>query len=116
MGDQRTPQEVFKHHADVLAHGDIWGIVSDYADDAVFVSSDGVLRGKDGVRQAFVRLLGDVPGANWHFETVFADDVLLLRWSADSARARVADGVDTFVFRDGLIRLQTVNYTLQRKS
>jgi len=27
----------------------------------------------------------------------------------------VDDGIDTFVFRDGLIRVQTVRYTLQRK-
>jgi hypothetical protein len=26
--------------------------------------------------------------------------------------ARVEDGIDTFVFRDGLIRVQTVRYTL----
>ena len=25
-----------------------------------------------------------------------------------------AAGIDTFIFRDGLIRLQTVRYTLQR--
>ena len=27
---------------------------------------------------------------------------------------KVEDGIDTFIFRDGLIRLQTVRYTLQR--
>jgi hypothetical protein len=26
---------------------------------------------------------------------------------------RIEDGIDTFVFRDGLIRVQTVRYTLQ---
>ena len=26
------------------------------------------------------------------------------------------DGVDTFIFRDGLIQAQTVHYTLQRKA
>lgn len=29
-----------------------------------------------------------------------------LEWSAESARTRVEDGIDTFVFRDGLIRVQ----------
>jgi hypothetical protein len=43
------------------------------------------------------------------------DDVLFLEWAADAARTRVEDGIDTFVFRDGLIRLQTVRYTLQLK-
>ena len=46
---------------------------------------------------------------------MFVDDVLFLEWSADSAHTRVDDGIDTFVFRDGLIRVQTVRYTLQHK-
>jgi hypothetical protein len=35
------------------------------------------------------------------------------RWPAP--RTGVEDGIDTFVFRDGLIRVQTVRYTLQLK-
>jgi hypothetical protein len=73
------------------------------------------LNGKEGIRQAFVRLVGDVPDAQWELKTVFADDILFLEWSADSAHTRVEDGIDTFVFRDGLIRVQTVRYTLQHK-
>lgn len=115
MSDQRTPEEVFQHHGQVLGAGDIDGIVSDYSDDAIFIGPDGILRGKDGIRQAFVKLVGDVPNAQWELKTVFADDILFLEWSADSAHTRVEDGIDTFVFRDGLIRVQTVRYTLQRK-
>ena len=115
MSAARTPQEVFQHHGQVLGAGDIEGIVSDYADDAIFISPDGTLRGKDGIRQAFVKLVGDVPAAQWELKTVFADDILFLEWSAESAHTRVDDGIDTFVFRDGLIRVQTVRYTLQRK-
>ena len=107
--------EVFQHHGQVLGAGDIDGIVSDYSDDAIFISPDGTLRGKEGIRQAFVKLVGDVPDAQWELKTVFADDILFLEWSADSAHTRVEDGIDTFVFRDGLIRVQTVRYTLQRK-
>jgi SnoaL-like domain len=115
MSDPRTPEEVFQHHGQVLGAGDIEGIVSDYSDDAIFISPDGILRGKDGIREAFVKLVGDVPDAQWELKTVFADDILFLEWSAESAHTRVEDGIDTFVFRDGLIRVQTVRYTLQRK-
>ncbi len=60
----RTPQEVFQHHGEVLMAEDLDGIVSDYTEDAMFITPEGgVLRGKDGVRQGFVKLLGDVPGA-----------------------------------------------------
>ena len=39
-------------------------------------------------------------------------DVLFIEWTAKSSATRVEDGIDTFVFRDGLIRVQTVRYTL----
>src|SRR3954447_6257263 len=82
----RTPQEVFQHHAETLMAGDIDGIVSDYADDAVFITPDGVLRGKDGIREAFTNLLGDVPDAEWQVPTqVFEGDVLLIEWTARAA-------------------------------
>ena len=115
MSAHRTPEEVFLHHRQTLEEGDIWGIVQDYSDDALFIGPDGIVRGKDGVRQAFVKLLGDLPEARCDLKTLFADDVLFLAWSAESARTRVDDGVDTFVFADGLIRVQTVWYTLRRK-
>jgi len=112
----RTPQEVFQHHAQVLIAGDIDGIVSDYADDAVFITPDGVRRGKDGVREGFVKLLEDVPAAEWAVPTeIFEGDLLFIEWTADAQNTRVDDGVDTFVIRDGLIHAQTVRYTLIQK-
>ena len=111
----RTPQEVFQHHGEALVAGDLDGIVSDYSDDAIVISPDGVLRGKDGVRQAFVKLLGDLPSAEWELLTThFEEDILLLEWKATSAKTKAEDGIDTFVFRDGMIRVQTLRYTLTR--
>lgn len=112
----RSPQEILQHHGAVLMAEDLEGIVSDYADDALFITPEGIRRGKDGVREGFVKLLGDIPGASWELPTqLFADDVLLLEWKAESEKAKVEDGIDTFVFRDGLIRVQTVRYTLTPK-
>lgn len=109
----RTPQEIFRHHGEALGAEDLDAIVSDYSDDALFITPDGVQRGKEGVRQGFVKLLGDVPHAKWELPTqIFEDDVLLLEWKATSEHVKVQDGIDTFVFRDGLIRVQTVRYTL----
>jgi ketosteroid isomerase-like protein len=111
----RTPQEVFQHHAEVLIAGDLEGIVSDYSDDAVFITPAGVKRGKDGVREGFTQLLKDVPDAEWDVPTqIFEGDALFIEWTAKAASTHVEDGVDTFIFRDGEIVLQTVRYTLQR--
>lgn len=112
----RTPQEVFAHHGQALAAGDLDEIVADYTDRSVVITSSGVARGKDGIRKAFVKLLDDLPNAVWNLKNQILDgDVLFLEWAADSAVNRVDDGVDTFVFRDGMIWAQTVRYTAHRK-
>jgi ketosteroid isomerase-like protein len=112
----RTPQEVFAHHGQALAAGDLDGIAADYADDSVVITSAGVARGKDDIRKVFVKLLDDLPNAAWDLKTrIFDGDVLFLEWAADSAANRVDDGVDTFVFRNGMIWAQTVRYTPHAK-
>ena len=47
---------------------------------------------------------------------IFDGDVLFLEWAADPTVQPVDDGVDTFVFRDGMIWAQTVRYTAQPNS
>jgi ketosteroid isomerase-like protein len=85
----RTPQEVFQHHAEALIGGDIDGLVDDYADDAVFITPDGVRRGKDGVREGFERLLSDLPSAEWQVPTqIFEGDLLFIEWNARRSRRR----------------------------
>ncbi|HEX3205701.1 MAG TPA: nuclear transport factor 2 family protein [Propionibacteriaceae bacterium] len=114
MAATRSPQEVFDHHAQALGAEDLDEIVADYSDDAVFITPSGVLRGKDGIRQAFAGVLSEVPQATWDLKTtIFQDDILFLEWGAEGGGNRIEDGIDTFVFRDGLIRVQTVRYTLQ---
>ncbi len=112
----RTPQEVFAHHVEALGAGDLDEIVADYAEDAVFITPAGVLRGLGGIRTAFTQLLADVPDADWTLKTqIYEGDVLFLEWAADAGATFADDGIDTFVFRDGLIRVQTVRYTLQHR-
>jgi hypothetical protein len=109
----RTAEEVFGHHGQSLGAEDLEEIVADYADDALLVVQKKVYRGKDGARQVFTQLLSDVPQAAWELETVFADDVLYLEWKATGGGRKVENGVDTFIFKDGMISVQTVVYTVQ---
>ena len=111
-----TPQEVFAHHGQALAAGDLDEILVDYSEDSVVITSAGAARGKDAIRRMFVKLLDELPNAAWDLKNQILDGhVLYLEWAADSATNRVDDGVDTFVFRDGMIWAQTVRYTLQSK-
>lgn len=110
----RTPEEVFAHHGEALGKEDVEEIVADYADDAILVVQKQVYRGQNGARQVFTQLLKDVPQAKWELETVFADDVLYLEWTASTGAETVLDGIDTFLFQDGMIRVQTVVFKVRK--
>lgn len=114
MATTRTAEEVFAHHGQALGAEDLEGIVSDYTEDAILIVQNKVYRGRDGARAVFTQLLSDVPQAKWTLGTVFVDDVLYLEWQARSADRHVDDGIDTFIFADGQIRVQTVRYTVTR--
>ena len=110
----RTPQEIFAHHAAALGAGALDAILADYTDDAVIISPEGPVRGRDGIREAFTQILAALPDATWDIPTqIFEGDVLFIEWSAVSKAGRVTDGTDTFVFTDDGIRAQTVRFTLQ---
>ncbi|MET8571523.1 nuclear transport factor 2 family protein [Streptomyces sp. NPDC004783] len=108
----RTPREVFADHGERLGTGDLDLISRNYTEDAVFVTPEGVLTGRAGVREGIGRLLADLPDADWRLTPRFAGNVLFLQWTATTATHEVTDGVDTFVFRNGLVSAQTVRYTL----
>ena len=110
----RTPQEIFQHHAAALIAGDVDEFVADYDDDALVITAGGVLRGRDGARAFVTDMLGQLPNATLQVVTqIFEGDVLFLEWTADSDKAQIRDGVDTFVFRGDSIGVQTVRCTVE---
>lgn len=112
---KRTPEEVFAHHVQALGAEDPDATALDYADDAVLITQDGVMRGKAAIRDFFTAVFQALPQAKWDVKPTFVDNILFLQWTADSRRASISDGVDTFLFKDGLIQVQTVRYTLVPK-
>jgi SnoaL-like domain len=111
---ERTPQEIFEHHMRAVGAGDLDALLDDYTEDAMVITPQGTARGRPAIREAFTGMLGQIPDATFDMYTqIYADDVLLAEWSAVGSKARITDGVDTFVFRDGLIRVQTVRFTLE---
>ncbi|HZS75590.1 MAG TPA: nuclear transport factor 2 family protein [Ktedonobacteraceae bacterium] len=112
---KRTPQEVFRHHAQALGNEDLDATAMDYAEDAVVITQDGVIRGKSAIRDFFAAVFRAIPQAKWNVKETYVDNILFLEWTADSMKGSVNDGVDTFIFKDGLIQYQTVRYTLEVK-
>ena len=112
---KRTPEETFGHHAQTLMAEDLDGILADYTDSSYLVNPSGILHGKTAIRGFFADLIAALPQASWDVKTTYVDDILFLEWTADSKAASVSDGVDTFIFKDGMIHIQTVRATIVPK-
>ena len=106
-----TAEEVFGEHSRALRAEKLEEVVNTFHDDAIVIANRKVYRGLDGVRQVFTQLLSEVPHAQWEVERVWADDVLYIEWKARSTAGQIDDGIDTMVFRDGKIYVQTIHYT-----
>ena len=112
---QRTPEEIFAHHGAALGAEDLDATVLDYAEDAVLITPDRVLHGKEPIRDFFAGVFQALPQAQWGVRPTYVGDVLFLLWTADSTKASVSDGVDTFIFKNGLIQTQTVYCTIRAR-
>jgi hypothetical protein len=117
MATTRSSQEVINHHPQALAAEDLEEIVADHSGDAVFITPAGVQRGRDGIRQAFTKLLSEVPQVTWDIKSLPTRTTSCCSsGDAEGGGNRIEDGIDTFVFRDGLIRVQTASATAAARS
>ena len=105
-----STKDVLDHHLKCFGEGDLAGIVSDYAPDAVLFTPDGPLRGADAIRPFFRAMLAEFgkPGAthSMKHESVVGDYAYVL-WTAETADNVYELGTDTTVVRDGKIVAQS---------
>jgi len=102
-------ERVLNQHLTAFLEGQgVDAIVSDYHEDAVFLTPDAVYRGKPAIREFFLSFLANLPaGASDSFELnrIEIDEELgYIVWSVNGA---VSLGTDTFIVRDGKIAQQT---------
>lgn len=112
---ERSPRQVLDDHLSLAASGD-WrtDLERNVADDIVVLTGFGVFVGRDQVRVLAELLEAQLPDATFEYTTVVVhDDVAFLEWTADGPTARVRDGADSFVIRDGRIAVQTIHYTVE---
>jgi uncharacterized protein (TIGR02246 family) len=122
----RTPEQVVRHHFAASAARDLNAVVSDYADDAVLITANGVVRGRDGVRAAFAQLLrGPQPAARIAAAHAarpgprivvshFTADVGWVIWTQNAGKPNELRGVETYLVRNGRIELETVGTVVVR--
>ena len=104
----RNAQQVFDAHQQAFETGNLEKLMADYADDAVVVTIDGPVIGKEAIHGFFVSVFKSFPNIQVSFEkTMVEDNTVLLQWSGDSDVATFPHGVATFIVEDGYIQRQT---------
>lgn len=110
----RTSEQVFDDHLKALRRRDVTAIVTDYTDDVLVLTSQGALNGRAGVEAFYRQGFDALPDVEFQIgPRIFGGDALLVSWTATASAGHVDDGVDTFVFVDGMIRLQSSSFTIE---
>lgn len=111
---RRSPREVLDDHLALAAAGDwVTDLERNVADDIVVLTGFGTFEGRDQIRVLAELLDAQLPNARFEYTTVaLRGEVAFLEWRADADGARVRDGADSFVIRDGRIVAQTIHYTV----
>ena len=112
----RSPREVFEDHLQLGQHGTVEeDLIRNYSPAVVMLTGKGVRHGHDGVRELAELLRRELPDASFPYTAqVVSGEVALLEWTAQaSTGARVDDGADSFVIRNGRIEAQTIHYTVR---
>lgn len=111
-------EQTLHNHLQAAEHGDVDAIVADYAEDAVFFTPDGILRGREEIRSLFEGLVARFPpGSTVQMEQQLVDgELAYLVWSGESETLTIPFATDTLVVRDGQIAVQTFTAQMEAKS
>jgi ketosteroid isomerase-like protein len=105
-----STEDVLLHHLKCFAEGDLDGILSDYATDAILFTPTGTLKGIAEIRPFFQALLGEFgkPGTTFRMiQQSIEGDYSYVLWTAETADNVYELGTDTQVVRAGKIVAQS---------
>jgi len=105
-----STKDVLDHHLKSFSEGDLTGILSDYAPEAVMFTRDGPLKGAEAMRPLFQALIEEFgkPGAWFSLKRQSIEgDYAYILWTAETADNVYEVATDTFVVRDGKITAQS---------
>ena len=102
---------VMDHQFAAFSAGSADEILKDFADDAVLILPDAVVRNRDAIHAAYSTLFSGLFQPGTYDLTMDAEhidgEIAYILWRAICATAEVPLGTDTFVVRNGKIVAQT---------
>jgi hypothetical protein len=114
--DTRSTRAVLESHLELRRGHDLeTDLGRNYAPDVVVLSAEGVNHGHDALRMTAAILDHYAGDDEYDYHDLLVDDGYgMLLWSARRSDLQIHDGADSYVVRDGLIRMQTIHYSVRR--
>ena len=114
-----STKDVLDHHLKAFDQGDLKGVLSGYAPDAVLFTGGKAFRGVDAIRPLFEGLLAEFgkPGATFNMKQQLVEgDYAYVLWTAETADNVYELATDTFVVREGRIVAQSFTAKIAPKN
>ena len=114
-----STKDVLDHHMQCFDAGDVSGILSDYAPEAVLFTPNGPLKGRDAIRPLFQAIFTEFgkPGTTFSMtQHTIEGEFAYIVWTAETADNVYDLGTDTFVIRNGKIVAQSFACKITPKS
>lgn len=105
-----STKDIVDHHITCFSKGDLEGILSDYAPDAVLFTPNGPLKGTEALRSFYRAMLAEFgkPGTTVHINLLSIDgDYAYGLWTAKTADNEYEFATDTHIVRGGKIVAQS---------
>lgn len=114
----RSTRTVFLDHLERAQKADVDGdIKTNFSPDCVLLTTYGTFRGYSGLREAYDLLERQLGRTTYTYQNKMCEgEIAFLEWSADTDRASVSDGADSYLIRDGRIVAMTIHYTVNPKA
>ena len=119
LGSSEQTEVILLRHWQAFGAGDVEAILADYAEDAVLITPDGVLKGSVQIRSLFAQIFANMfPPDKTELnltKQVVEGEIAYILWSGSSPYYNAPFATDTFVIRDGKIIAQTFAAQLEAK-
>lgn len=116
--EARSAAAVLDHHVQAFAAGDVEAMLADYTEDSVFITPQGILRGRREIRPLFEAMIEEFssPDATSTIHERHASGpVAYMTWSAETPQNDYRFATDTIYVVDGHIRYQTFAADIEAK-
>lgn len=114
MSEKRTARDVIEDHLYLGQEGTAEeDLQRNFSTEVIVLTRDGVHHGHEGLLRLAERLRREVPNMRITYKSkVIHGEFGFLEWTAEGDGARIEDGADSYVVRNGLIVAQTIHYTV----